>query len=175
LKQLGSNFIELPCQHLFCVKCLETLCRMHVKEGSVFQLICPETKCSASIPLYLLKKLLSEEEFERWDRLSLQKALDSMSDIVYCPRCGIGCLEDEDKNAQCLKCSFIFCSSCKDPRHPGKHCLTIEQKMQDPQVDTQLKYLLHLAFQGGDSHVSSSVLCSKPAFVVILCSLCSSS
>jgi hypothetical protein len=43
--------------------------------------------------------------------------------------------------------------------------------MQDPQVDMQLKYLLHLAFQGGlDSQVFSSVLCSKPAFVVILCS-----
>ncbi|XP_052151287.1 uncharacterized protein LOC127769706 isoform X1 [Oryza glaberrima] len=126
----GSNFIRLPCQHLFCVKCLGTLCRMHVKEGSVFQLVCPDTKCNASIPPYVLKRLLTEDEFERWDRLTLEKALDSMSDVVYCPRCVISCLEDEDNNAQCPKCSFFFCSFYKEPCHPRRQCLTPEEKLQ---------------------------------------------
>ncbi|KAF7003519.1 hypothetical protein CFC21_018820 [Triticum aestivum] len=130
----GSNFIKLPCEHLFCVKCMETLCKMHVKEGTLFQLICPDTKCNASIPPYLLKRLLSEEEFERWDRLTLEKALDSMSDVVQCPRCAIGCLEDEDNNAQCPKCFFVFCSLCKDSRHPGKQCLTLEEKIRQQQA-----------------------------------------
>ncbi|CAL5025680.1 unnamed protein product [Urochloa decumbens] len=125
----GSNFIRLPCRHSFCMKCMETLCRMHVKEGSVFLLVCPGTKCKASIPPRVLKRLLTEEEFERWDRLLLQKTLDSMSDVVYCPKCVIGCVEDEDNNAQCPECSFIFCSFCKGPWHPGKQCLTPEQKI----------------------------------------------
>lgn len=115
---------------MFCVKCMETLCRMHVKDGSLFQLVCPGSKCKASIPPYVLKKLLTEEEFERWDRLLLQKTLDSMSDVVYCPKCVIGCVEDEDNTAQCPECSFIFCSFCQGPWHPGKQCLTPEQKIQ---------------------------------------------
>ncbi|KAJ1272557.1 hypothetical protein BS78_06G211400 [Paspalum vaginatum] len=126
----GSNFIRLPCRHLFCVKCMETLCRLHVKEGSLFQLVCPDTKCKVSIPPYVLKRLLTEEEFERWDRLLIQKTLDSMSDVVHCPKCVIGCVEDESNNAQCPKCSFIFCSFCKGLWHPGKQCLTPEQKIQ---------------------------------------------
>ncbi|TVU15933.1 hypothetical protein EJB05_39477, partial [Eragrostis curvula] len=134
----GSNFVRLSCQHLFCMKCMETLCRMHVKEGSVFQLICPDTKCSASIPPYLLKRLLSEEEFERWDRLVLQKALDSMSDLVYCPRCAVGFLKDESNNAHCPECSFIFCSSCKEPCHPGKQCVTLEEKIQRQQASGRI-------------------------------------
>lgn len=139
----GSNFIKLPCQHFFCVKCMETLCRMHVKEGTVLRLVCPGTKCNASIPHYLLKKLLSEEEFERWDRLALEKALDSMADVVYCPKCVIGCLEDEDNNAQCPKCSFLFCGFCKEVWHPGKQCLTPQQKIQRKKVKT-ISYVLAL-------------------------------
>lgn len=115
-----------------------------MKEGSVFRLVCPDTKCNASIPPYLLKNILREEEFERWDRLVLEKALGSMSDVAYYPRCSIACLADEDKNAQCPKCSFTFCSACKDPRHPGKQCLTLEQKLQRRQVEMQLKSLLYL-------------------------------
>ncbi|XP_051219385.1 uncharacterized protein [Lolium perenne] len=134
----GSNFIKLPCQHLFCVKCMETLCRMHVKDGTFFQLVCPDTKCNVSIPPYLLKRLLGEEEFERWDKLTLEKALDSMSDVVQCPRCAISCLEDEDSNAQCPKCCFVFCSVCKDPRHPGKLCLTLEEKLQRQQASGKM-------------------------------------
>lgn len=87
---------------------------MHVKEGSLFQLVCPGTKCKASIPPYVLKKLLTEEEFERWDRLLLQKTLDSMSDVVYCPKCVIGCVEDEDNTAQCQNARLSSARSVRD-------------------------------------------------------------
>ncbi|KAF8702287.1 hypothetical protein HU200_033055 [Digitaria exilis] len=152
LKQLGSNFVRLSCQHLFCVKCMETLCKMHVKEGSVFKLVCPDTKCNASIPPFVLKRLLTKEEFERWDRLVLKKALDSMSDLVYCPRCGVGCLEDQSKDAQCPKCSFIFCSLCKEPCHPAKQCITPEEKIKR-QVEYMHLSLFHLRLAVDSLHV----------------------
>ncbi|KAK3141640.1 hypothetical protein QOZ80_4BG0336500 [Eleusine coracana subsp. coracana] len=71
-------------------------------------------------------------------RLILQKSLDSMSDVVYCPRCVIGCLEDEDNIAQCPECTFIFCSFCKGPCHPGKQCLTSEQRIQRRQASGRM-------------------------------------
>jgi hypothetical protein len=39
--------------------------------------------------------VLSAEELERLETLTLQRTLDRMADLVYCPRCSVATIEDD--------------------------------------------------------------------------------
>ena len=70
--------------------------------------------------------------YERYEKLSLERGLDAMADLTYCPRCEHAVLEDEDGDhcAQCARCLYAFCSLCREGWHPGSTCLNPERRLQ---------------------------------------------
>lgn len=118
------HFLD-ECSHMFCVECLLDYCQMHVNEGTVRQLKCPERDCQSALSPIILRELLSVEDFERWERLLFQQTLDGMSDVLYCPRCNTVVVHDEDeesKLAQCRECFFSFCTECQMGWHSTQPC-----------------------------------------------------
>ena len=72
-----------------------------------------------------VKELTSSEAFTRYDRLLLQSSLDTMSDVVYCPRKACQCpvLVDQDNNmGSCAACHYVFCIFCKLTYHGVSPC-----------------------------------------------------
>ena len=114
-------------RHSFCTECFRFHCEMRIKDGSVLRLYCPDQKCKTVIPHTVLREILKPEMFERWEKLVLSKALDTMSDIVYCPRCNACVVADDVKSsklAQCVQCFYAFCIDCLGPWHRDTPCET---------------------------------------------------
>lgn len=91
-------------------------------QGSLEALTCPATDCRKEIDPYDLRLLLEPELFLRWESLSLQRSLDAMGDVVWCPRCHQVCLEEGGSFAQCPSCFFAFCTVCDQVRGSPVPC-----------------------------------------------------
>lgn len=125
----GSEFYRLPeCGHNICQDCMLNFCQLHVGEGTVQQLSCPEPSCKTTIPPNIVRDILGDESYERWERLLLQRALDTMGDIEWCPRCNNAVVREDDLG-HCNICLYDFCTQCKEAWHKGSNCKGIEEML----------------------------------------------
>ena len=115
-----------PCSHTHCRECLSMYVTTKIASGEVIKIGCPSNSCEESLSLSLIQDLVSPGVFERFDRILLQKTIDKMSDVVYCPRPSCRCVtlieEDEENMALCPRCCFSFCVLCKRSWHGVEPC-----------------------------------------------------
>ena len=126
----GSEVVMYGCRHVCCDSCLTSFARVHIADGSVDRLTCPAAVgCGVQILPQKMYPMLEKDEVDRWERLLLQKSLDSMEDVAYCPRCNIATIAEENC-AMCSKCRFAFCSRCLEAWHGGSKCGNVAKKLQ---------------------------------------------
>ncbi|XP_069827794.1 E3 ubiquitin-protein ligase RNF14-like [Dendropsophus ebraccatus] len=135
MERLGSECTHFkPCQHVYCNTCLKDYYEVQIKDGQVSSLNCPEPECTSVATPAQVKDLVGEQLFSRYDDLLLQLGLDSMADVVYCPR--ITCQapviqEPESTMGMCSVCQYAFCILCKMTFHGIAPCKVPEEKNDD--------------------------------------------
>lgn len=170
LSVLGIQCVRLDqCRHIHCADCTKAHVVSKIEEGNVASIGCPASKCSELIPPAIVKQLVPPPLYARYDQLLLQRTLDGMGDIVYCPRptCQCVTLKDRDSNmAVCPRCKFSFCILCKRTWHGISACKLLPSDIlelrniydngdRDTKRSLEQQYgrdNLHRAFQEYDSH-----------------------
>ncbi|KAK9845359.1 hypothetical protein WJX81_004361 [Elliptochloris bilobata] len=120
------------CAHFFCRGCVRGQAAVHVAEGALDALRCPNPQCRAPFLRERVAGLLGPEAAERWERLELDQGLARMPDVVHCPHCSTPTIEDggSDNCAQCPKCLFAFCTLCNESWHGrSTQCVSAELKL----------------------------------------------
>ena len=94
---------------------------------------CPENKCEEFVPFDIMQEVLSAEDFDRWERLLFQRTLDSMEDIMYCPKCSNPItIEKSNTHAYCMYCRMDYCKECKEGWHPVSKILPFVTRFFSP-------------------------------------------
>ncbi|UJR17412.1 hypothetical protein I4U23_004307 [Adineta vaga] len=123
----GSDCIRLyRCGHFYCRACLNNYTQMTFNNGRFGeQVLCPQNQCKKALLPNEIKQILQDDHlYERYERLTLQYALELMNDILWCPRCQSAVLlgNKDDNLAICDSCRFTFCKKCKDLFHFQAMC-----------------------------------------------------
>ncbi|RUS90286.1 hypothetical protein EGW08_001975 [Elysia chlorotica] len=110
-------------EHLHCRACMKGWLEAMISDGAVTELRCPGFKCDRPILPTEVASVVSEENYQRYDKLLLRTALDVMTDMMNCPRpfCQFPVVL-EDNLGHCPKCSYAFCSRCQNTYHGHSPC-----------------------------------------------------
>ena len=129
----AAHAVELrSCGHGFCQECISQFVRTKVA-GEVLPdtLTCPcvgPQPCKRAIDSADVKGCLeSDADFERYERLTLSRFIESNSDCMgTCPSAGCPFVFEFDlqnRKLQCPLCSESFCLVCRvEPWHTGVRC-----------------------------------------------------
>ncbi|XP_015187398.1 PREDICTED: E3 ubiquitin-protein ligase RNF14-like [Polistes dominula] len=132
--KLGEHCFQfLPCSHIFCKSCITGYVEVKIKDGDVQDISCPEPKCTSEATPGQIKDLVSPELFAKYDSILLNVTLDTMTDIVYCPRrhCQYPVSRDPNEQmANCPVCQYAFCVYCKMVYHGIEPCKVASTEKQ---------------------------------------------
>ncbi|KAG6371651.1 hypothetical protein JVT61DRAFT_9365 [Boletus reticuloceps] len=136
----GVHCLALSCGHVFCRSCLVDMWGLHVKEGQVSRVGCPEPNCGKTDAEDAdglreatedeASAVLSENELDRWKWLRRKRDLERDPTMIHCPM--EYCQEpvpkpesdasrvdvsDEDESGwarlrTCTACDYSFCAFC---------------------------------------------------------------
>mmetsp|Transcript_54426 Transcript_54426/g.129704 ORF Transcript_54426/g.129704 Transcript_54426/m.129704 type:complete len:632 (-) Transcript_54426:79-1974(-) len=145
----GSQFTKIgACEHVFCTECMSEMLAVHIADGTIGSIKCPQPSCCGEFGLEAVKALASEEQFQRWQRLKVQLILKEDPALVFCPRCESMGKEtpilpsDSQQHASagssitaptaaeeaspplaiCDRCQYAFCAACREAYHPSSLC-----------------------------------------------------
>lgn len=118
-KYAGVNCIELEnCGHVYCRSCMEKHLYFKITEN-INQILCPTVDCEKKISNNDVKTLCPDLFFQ-YEETELRVTLDTMDDIVFCPKisCQYPVIRTANDDAPiCPICRYCFCVYCSKVRH----------------------------------------------------------
>ena len=90
--KVGGQCLQfLGCRHVYCRDCITGYLTVRIGEGAVSNLNCPTEGCGTQILPTQVSDLVTQDLYQKYERILLETKLESMADVVLCPRLACQC------------------------------------------------------------------------------------
>ncbi|XP_054152755.1 uncharacterized protein LOC128951533 [Oppia nitens] len=133
-----DSAVSYGCEHRYCEDCVRNTMTVAIDDNRIESLACPATDCTAEATQQLVRRIVGQELYNRYDLLLLKAAVGAMPDVHNCPNteCGAMVVTEMDLAiGNCTRCGLAFCTSCMKPYHGGYDCqLKTEEREEMIQI-----------------------------------------
>ncbi len=77
-----NNAITYGCSHAFCAECVSAGLTTSIEGGLIENMSCPETECTVLASEPMIRKLVSQEIYLRYQNLQIKQGVSQMDDVV---------------------------------------------------------------------------------------------
>lgn len=118
-----ENLYELSCNDMFCKSCITDYIEDKIYNNE-HNITCPMINCDREIDYWVVKQLLSDYQFEKYEKMLLRHSVLNSSDMSFCPRCDNVCVKYENSNkTKCDGgCYHKYCYICQNDWYKGHEC-----------------------------------------------------
>jgi len=86
--EVVTKTISVPCSHVVCKLCWKEYLKEKINSGNVSKLKCPAYDCLELVPMSVIKMIVPEEIYEKYQKFGLEKFVSGKTDIKWCPHPG---------------------------------------------------------------------------------------
>jgi hypothetical protein len=128
------SLYTLPCGDQACVECIRNWFNSLLDDNDILK--CPSAECQ-EMPQDEVeppdeqdaRRLLSVQDYERYDRQLLNRLLVTTRDFQFCTACPSGgFFEKGCSEITCESCDVSWCKDCRLPAHPSMTCSEFEKE-----------------------------------------------
>jgi len=132
-----DNSFEASCSHRFCFECWNQYLTNKIQQGESGGICCASYKCNANLDQHIIKRLISDDLYQKYFNYLTQSFVDQNEKLKWCPAPNCGNVITADMlKGQIVACScgFRFCFRCQQESHFPATCEQVrmwQKKIQD--------------------------------------------
>ena len=137
--------VSTKCYHGFCLECYTSFLEHKMQTFEVINIPCPQDGCKEILTDDIIKAILGQDKYNRYQELVLKKLSHKNLNVKYCPKnaCFLPFTPKKEESFTICSCGTKICNICSNFYHQGKPCIAVvDQEFEIYAKENEIKFCI---------------------------------